>query len=144
MKETSFSLGAVTTTVVNTVTLRIHEGFLMNSNFRFDCLFYYVSDLGRSVDFYSQILGFRLISRDAIARFTIDGVLFELIPSNDLSLFTGNGNARLTLAVDDIDAARVNLMANHVDVSEVRRVSNGLLAAFTDPDGNEIVVWQYA
>jgi catechol 2,3-dioxygenase-like lactoylglutathione lyase family enzyme len=115
----------------------------MTLGFRFDCLFYYVSDLDRSVDFYTRVLGLRLTSQDTIARLNIDGVLFELIPTDDVSLLSGKGNARLTLAVEDIEAARAELMTDRVIVSEVTRVSNGLLASFTDPDGNELVLWQY-
>jgi len=48
---------------------------------QFDCVFYFVSDLDRSVRFYSDVLGLRLKSRDAVARFNVDGVLFELVPS---------------------------------------------------------------
>ena len=116
----------------------------MNPGFKFDCLFYYVSDLDRSIDFYSRVLDLHLTSRDAVARFHIDCVLFELVPTEDISLFSGKGNARLTLAVDDIHAARTKLLEKGVSVSEIQTVSNGLLAKFTDPDSNEIVLWQYA
>lgn len=51
------------------------------STFRFDCVFYYVSELDRAIAFYTAVLGFELASRDAVARFRIDGVLFELVPS---------------------------------------------------------------
>ena len=115
----------------------------MNQVYRFDCVFYYVADLDRSIDFYTNVLGLHLASRDAVARFHIDGVLFELVPTDDASLFSGKGNARLTLGVEDIFAASSKLQAQHVAVSEVRTVSNGRLASFTDPDGNEIILWQY-
>lgn len=49
--------------------------------FHFDCVFYYVSDLERSIAFYRDVLGFQLISQDVIALFDIDGVLFEIVPS---------------------------------------------------------------
>ena len=116
----------------------------MNQVFKFDCIFYYVSDLDRSIDFYTKVLGLSLASRDAVARFHIDSVLFELVPTDDASVFSGKGNARLTLAVDDINAARSKLLTERVAVSEVRTVANGLLASFTDPDGNEIILWQYS
>ena len=115
----------------------------MHQVFRFDCVFYYVRNLDHSIEFYSQVLGFSLVSRDAVARFNIDGVLFELVPIDDAALLSGTGNARLTLAVDDIHAARSKLQGEQVAVSEVHTVSNGLLASFADPDGNEIVLWQY-
>ena len=115
----------------------------MNS-FRFDCVFYYVRDLDRAIQFYTSVLGFHLSSRDAVARFHVDGVLFELVPAEEGALFSGCGNARLTLAVDAIETAAAELRTKGVAVSPLREVSNGRLAAFSDPDGNEIVLWQYA
>ncbi len=112
--------------------------------FRFDCVFYYVSDLDRAVQFYSSVLGFLLSSRDEVARFHLDGVLFELVPARDPELFSGRGNARLTLAVDDVEAAARELQARGVFVSGMRQVSNGRLASFMDPDSNEIILWQPA
>ncbi len=111
------------------------------SHLRFDCIFYDVSDLDRSIRFYTDVLGFPLSSRDAVARFDVDGVLFELVPTGDASVLSGNGNARLTLAVDDLEAAAGSLRARGVAVSGVRHVVNGCLASFTDPNGNELVLW---
>lgn len=113
-------------------------------DFRFDCVFYYVSDLDRAIAFYTDALGFRLSSRDSVARFHLNGVLVELVPTSDRQLLSGQGNARLAVAVDDLDAAIQGLRAKGVAVSEARRVSNGRLASLTDPDANEVVLWQYA
>jgi catechol 2,3-dioxygenase-like lactoylglutathione lyase family enzyme len=112
--------------------------------FRFDCIFYYVGDLDRAIEFYTKVLGFRLSSRDVVARFHVDGVLFELVPAGSAEVLSGQGNARLTLAVDDIETAAGNLRAKGVHVSGVQQVSNGRLVSFADPDGNEIVLWQYS
>jgi catechol 2,3-dioxygenase-like lactoylglutathione lyase family enzyme len=111
--------------------------------FRFDCVFYFVRDLDRAIEFYANVLGFRLSSRDAVGRFDLDGVLIELVPTDDPGVLSGRGNARLTLLVEDVEAAASNLRSLDVGVSEVRQVSNGRLATFHDPDGNEIVLWQY-
>jgi catechol 2,3-dioxygenase-like lactoylglutathione lyase family enzyme len=115
-----------------------------SKTFRFDCVFYYVSDLDRAIAFYTTMLGFRLASRDAVARFFVDGVLFELVPTTDPNMLSGQGNARLTLAVKRIEAAVDELRAKGVTVSEIRPVSNGRLASLKDADSNEIVLWQYA
>ncbi len=112
------------------------------SSYRFDCVFYYVRDLDRAIHFYTSVLGLDLSSRDAVARFHIDGVLFELVPTDDAALLTGRGNARLTLAVEDLGAALQRLQAGGVKTSPVRTVSNGRLSFFHDPDGNEICLWQ--
>ena len=57
----------------------------------FDCVFYYISDLERSIRFYREVLGLRLASRDTIARFDIDGAMFECVhaPSQARSKRTG-------------------------------------------------------
>lgn len=120
---------------------KIRDG-LGAARYRFDCVFYYVSDLDRAIAFYTETFGFELASRDAVARFLVDGVLVELVPTADVP--SGRGNARLTLAVEDIEARAAELRARDVAVSEVRTVSNGRLATIRDPDGNEIALWQYA
>lgn len=113
---------------------------LSEQTFRFDCLFYYVTDLDRAVEFYSTTFGMRLKSRDVVARFDVDGVLFELVPR--AAVARGAANARLTLRVNDISAAAAALTAKAVRVSPPRAVSNGSLFEVWDPDGNEIVIWQ--
>jgi catechol 2,3-dioxygenase-like lactoylglutathione lyase family enzyme len=113
-------------------------------DFRFDCVFYYVSDLDRAIAFFTSALGFQLSSRDAVARFLVSGVRVELVPTSDPQLLSGRGNARLAVAVDHLDAASQELRAKGHAVSEARRVSNGHLASLKDPDGNEVVLWQLA
>ena len=108
--------------------------------FHFDAVFYYVSDLDRAIRFYTHILKMKLVSRDAVARFDVDGVLFELVPGK---AHGDDGNARLCLRVVDINAARAELQGKGVQVSEAQVKSNGKLAFFRDPDGNEIALWQY-
>lgn len=116
----------------------------MNSVMRFDCVFYYVLDLERAINFYVGTLGLQLSSRDVVARFDVGGVQMELVPTNDALLVGGNGNARLALDVDDIRTVVADLRAKGVSVTEVRQVENGFVATLTDPDGNEVVLWQYA
>jgi catechol 2,3-dioxygenase-like lactoylglutathione lyase family enzyme len=112
--------------------------------FNFDCVFYYVSDLDRAVRFYQDVLGLRLTSRDFVARFDADGVLFELVPLSESRKLEGTGNARLCFAVDDIRAALADLRSKGVPTSDVQPKEGGLLATFADPDGNELCLWQYA
>ncbi len=109
--------------------------------YKFDAVFYYVTDLDRAVRFYTDVLGMKLTSRDFVARFDIDGVLFELVPADHVE---GNGNARLCLAVEDIEAARRDLASRGIATAPGQHKSNGWLTSFRDPDGNEICLWQYA
>jgi len=111
--------------------------------FHFDCVFYYVSDMESAISFYSDVLGFRLTSRDVVARFDIDGVLFELVPARQKGKLKGDGNARLCLKVDDIDRAVEYLKKKGVTRGEIQKVENGRLASVEDLDGNEIYLWQY-
>jgi catechol 2,3-dioxygenase-like lactoylglutathione lyase family enzyme len=83
----------------------------MSAPYHFDCIFYYVSDIERAVEFYQDVLGFKLTSCDVVARFDIDGVLFELVPASDAEKLGGSGNARLALRVDDIRQAVARLSA---------------------------------
>jgi catechol 2,3-dioxygenase-like lactoylglutathione lyase family enzyme len=111
---------------------------------RFDSVSYYVRNLEAAVRFYSEVLGLRLDSQDVVARFRIDGVLFELVPTSDEHKLSGRGNGRLALEVEDIDCTVEDLRRRKVEVAEVVAVSNGWLAPFYDPDGNELILWQYA
>ena len=111
---------------------------------KFDCIFYYVSDIERAIRFYSEILGFKLSSRDYVARFHVDGVLFELVPAADKTKIPGGGNARLCLKVDDVAATLQELGSKGIATSPAHKETGGLLASFHDPDGNEICLWQYA
>jgi catechol 2,3-dioxygenase-like lactoylglutathione lyase family enzyme len=112
--------------------------------FAFDAVFYYTSDLERSARFYVDVLGFKLVSRDVVARFDVDGVLFELVPTRDESKLRGAGNARLCLQVDDINEALKDLDGKQVQTTKPQPKQGGLLASFRDPDGNEICLWQYS
>jgi len=112
----------------------------MNTRFRLDCVSYYVADLDQAVEFYSKVLGLPLSSRDAVARFDVDGAVLEVVPTDDRSLLSGKGNARLTLAVEDIEVAAADLLAQRVPVTDVRDVEGGRLVSFLDPDGNEIAL----
>ncbi len=111
--------------------------------FQFDCVFHYVTDMERAILFYTDVLGLKLASRDVVARFDIDGVLFELVPSSSEKKLQAGGNARLCLKVDDIQQAVKDLEAKGIQTSQTQEVENGRLASFEDPDGNEIYLWEY-
>jgi catechol 2,3-dioxygenase-like lactoylglutathione lyase family enzyme len=116
----------------------------MNTRFRLDCVFYYVTDLDQAVEFYTKVLGLPMSSRDAAARFEADGAVLELVPTDDRSLLSGKGNARLTLAVEDIEAAAADLLAQRVPVTDIRQEGSDRVASLLDPEGNEIVLREAA
>ncbi len=113
-------------------------------NLQFDSIFYYVRDLPTAIRFYSGVLGFSLSFQDTIARYDLDGVLFELIPAEYETQLSGSGNARLCLKVEDVEQAATELRAKGLQVASVHTVANGRLASFQDPDGNELVLWEYS
>ena len=108
----------------------------------FDAVYYHVSDMEKAIAFYRDILGFRLTSRDYVARFDFDGVLFELVPNPAGHALPGSGNARLSLGVKDIQQATKALQAKGVMTTPVKEEPGGFLAYFRDPDGNELCLWQ--
>ena len=116
----------------------------MSTRFRFDSVLYYVTDLDQAVEFYTKVLGLPMSSRDTVARFEVDDAVLELVPTDDRSLLSGKGNARLTLAVEDIEATAAALLAKRVPVTDVREEGSGRVASLLDPEGNEIVLRQLA
>lgn len=109
----------------------------------FDAIYYHVSDLDRAIGFYRDLLGLQLVRRDVVACLEIEGVTVELVPDESVGQ-SGGGNARLCFRVEDIRAACAELLKKDVRVGPVEEKSNGLLAGFWDPDGNEMSLWQYA
>lgn len=111
--------------------------------FHFDCIFYYVADLERSIRFYTDVLGFKLLSRDAVARFDVDGVLFEIVPSPRPVAAPQKGNGRLCLRVENVEEALQELKEKGVWVNPSQDKGAGVLGTFEDPDGNELCLWEY-
>jgi catechol 2,3-dioxygenase-like lactoylglutathione lyase family enzyme len=110
---------------------------------KFDAVYYHVTDTGKSIAFYRDVLGLRLTSRDYVARFDLDGVLFELVPNPRGNVLPGTGNARLSLGVADIRQATGELQGRGVETTPVKEEPGGLLSYFKDPDGNELCLGQY-
>jgi len=110
----------------------------------FDAVYYHVTDMETSIAFYRDVLGFPLKSRDYVARFDIDGVLFELVPIPSGKALSSAGNARLSLGVTDIHQATRELQARGVATTPIKTEPGGLLSYFKDPDGNELCLWQNA
>lgn len=110
--------------------------------FSFDAVYYHVKDMDRAIAFYRHVLGFPLKSRDYVARFDVDGVLFELVPAPEGAAVSGPGNARLSLGVSDIEAAIRYLGSRGVQATPAKHEVGGVLSLFKDPDGNELCLWQ--
>jgi predicted enzyme related to lactoylglutathione lyase len=96
----------------------------------------------KAVAFYRETLGFPLKSRDYVARFEIDGVLFELVPAHAGETISGPGNARLSLGVANINDAVRYLESRGVKATAPKHEAGGILSLFHDPDGNELCLRQ--
>jgi predicted enzyme related to lactoylglutathione lyase len=110
--------------------------------FSFDAVYYHVRNMDKAIAFYRDVLGFPLKSRDYVARFEVDGVLFELVPAPEGAAVSGPGNARLSLGVSDIQDAIRYLESFGVNATPARQEVGGMLSLFKDPDGNEMCLWQ--
>jgi predicted enzyme related to lactoylglutathione lyase len=107
-----------------------------------------VSDVDRSIDFYANKVGFNLDHDHT----PTDEIRFvQLTPQGSpasISIGSGLPNSEpgsvkgLQLVVDDIDAARAELKARGVEVSEIDAPPWGRFAYFGDPDGNGWVLQQ--
>ncbi len=104
-----------------------------------------VSDVERAIDFYVEKLGF---TKDVdiepapgvrIVQLTPEGSGCSIGFGTGMDVYGGEpGSARgLHLVVEDVAAARAELIGRGVDVGEVHDFGGGVKGAgFTDPDGN--------
>ncbi len=100
-----------------------------------------VSDLDRSITFYTEVLGFELEARQneiswARLTFGIDAVVLGIGEREAL----GSGSVSLNFGVDDIEAARSILENRGIEFDGPVLTVPGIvkLAEFEDPDGNRI------
>jgi predicted enzyme related to lactoylglutathione lyase len=101
-----------------------------------------VSDVDRAKAFYSEQVGFNADHDHAVD----DGIRFVQLtpPGSACSIAFGNGIVHtrpgsvegLQLVVDDIEAARAQLVAGGVEVSQISDFPWGRFVFFNDPDGN--------
>lgn len=105
-----------------------------------------VSDLGRSIEWYQQILGFELLyRRDDIAwaemRTSLENVNLGL---SEVEQAGGPGGATLVFGVADIDEAKKALDGYGIRQDGEIRDIPGLvrLLTFYDPDGNTLMFYQ--
>ena len=107
-----------------------------------------VSDVDRAKAFYTEQVGF-VADHDHEVSDTIRFV--QLTPPGSacsISIGSGLGGAEpgsaqgLQLVVEDVEAAREELLARGVEVGEVQDFPWGSFVFFTDPDGNGWAVQQ--
>jgi predicted enzyme related to lactoylglutathione lyase len=102
-----------------------------------------VSDVDRAKEFYVEKIGFK---PDHDHQVTDELRFVQLTPPGSgcsIAIGTGTGHQMapgsvegLQLVVDDIDAARAELVERGVEVGEVQEFPWGRFVFFSDPDGN--------
>jgi predicted enzyme related to lactoylglutathione lyase len=103
-----------------------------------------VSDVDRAKAFYTEQAGFaadhdhQVNEEIRFVQLTPPGSACSIAIGTGLGATTPEpgGYQGLTLVVSDIDAARAELVARGVDVSEISRFPWGDFVFFSDPDGN--------
>jgi len=101
-----------------------------------------VSDVDRSIAFYTEQVGFNLDHDYDVG----GGIRFVQLtpPGSACSISIGTGLSQMTpgvleglqCVVDDADAARRELASRGVEVSDVQVFDWGSFVFFSDPDGN--------
>lgn len=105
-----------------------------------DNVYYYVTDMKRSLAFYNGILGIPIdYSDDHWTSLNVHGVKFGLHLANAGEFFKSSekrGGSIVVLAVTDIDEACEYYKSKGVQFDEISRNPWGNHVAFSDPDGN--------
>jgi catechol 2,3-dioxygenase-like lactoylglutathione lyase family enzyme len=107
-----------------------------------------VSDVDRAKDFYTQKAGFNVDHDHTVS----DAIRFVQLtpPGSACSIAFGKGITEtapgsaqgLQMVVDDIEAARAELIQRGVEAGEVQDFPWGRFVFFSDPDGNGWAVQQ--
>ena len=148
---------------------RVEDGDPMTAlEMRLEVVVLPVADVDRAKRFYHSTLGFRLdadvpgVDGFRVVQVTPPGSACSIILGSDLTSAVPGATQDLMLVVSDIDAARAELVARGVEVSEVfhdargvfhhagtkarvpgpdpERGSYGSFVSFSDPDGNGWIV----
>jgi predicted enzyme related to lactoylglutathione lyase len=111
-----------------------------------DLVFYWVTDMGRAVNFYRDVLGLTLVRQDgdSWALFDAGGRRFALHGVGEGQSVVPGG-ATAVFSVDDLDKARADLAGLGVAASHEGDVEGyARFASFHDPDGNTFQLIEYS
>jgi predicted enzyme related to lactoylglutathione lyase len=112
-----------------------------------------VADVERAIAFYKGKLGFtkdvdvQPVDGVRVVQVTPEGSACSIGLGPGLDVYKGEpGSIRgLHLVVEDLDAARAELIGRGVDVGEIHDFGGGVRgASFSDPDGNSLELQEMA
>ena len=107
-----------------------------------DTVFYQVCDMDRSVGFYGDVLGLKLLRREGRdwAEFETGDQVLSL--SGELATKPHQGGATVVLRASDLTAVESRLASNDVQRGPIEDMGAAKMLQFFDPDGNELVALQ--
>jgi catechol 2,3-dioxygenase-like lactoylglutathione lyase family enzyme len=116
-------------------------------DFKLELISLAVADVDRAIAFYTEKAGFHL---DHDHQFDADTRFVQITPPGSAcSIAFGTGqaagpdrHAQLQVVVDDVHAARAELLGRGLDPGEVQDFPWGSFVFFADPDGNQWAVQQ--
>jgi catechol 2,3-dioxygenase-like lactoylglutathione lyase family enzyme len=111
-------------------------------DFRLELILVPVSDVDRAKAFYTEKAGFnadhdhRVSDEIRFVQLTPPGSACSIALGEGLTEMTPGSLQGLQLVVEDIQAARAELVGRGVEVSDVQEFDWGSFVFFNDPDGN--------
>jgi catechol 2,3-dioxygenase-like lactoylglutathione lyase family enzyme len=110
--------------------------------FRLELVLVPISDVDRAKDFYTEKAGFnadhdhRVSDEIRFVQLTPPGSACSIAMGEGLTEMAPGSLQGLQLVVEDIHAARAELVARGVEVSDIQEFDWGSFVFFRDPDGN--------
>jgi len=92
---------------------------------------------------YRNTLGLSLVSHDYVARLNLNGVLNRTRARSTRLGSPRKRNARWCFAVNNLEETLEQLQERGIEISTRRKKQGGKLAFFSDPDGNQLSLWEY-
>lgn len=110
-----------------------------------DHVYYWVTDMDRSIRFYRDALGLGLIRRDGDEWAELDAGGARLaLHARGSGPGPGPGGATAVFQVDDLDLAKATLGARGIEFGHEAEVKGfARFASFVDPDGNTLQIIEY-
>ncbi|MGH2662622.1 MAG: VOC family protein [Actinomycetota bacterium] len=113
---------------------------------RLDYIYFWVTDMDRAVDFYSTVLGLRLVRREDSQWAEFDAGPVRLALHGTIEGRPPEAGGTVVFRVEDLEEARADLQARGAEFAEHTGDIEGFarFASLQDPDGNRVDLIEYA